>query len=296
MVKIQHVVTPDLIFEEQGFCNFSHFFLFLIFTPLIVRFFFEFLHSVCLHSNIRFWDFVFLHFLRTRCFRDWRPLPPEIPPSAGDLPARPKFCSFVFPNRYNFHSFFLFSGSLRWILAVLWEPGWGPEGWGAQNFEFWWCLKRRDAQMCAFGVLGVSCQALAVFAKCQEQFYHWPKKSTTNCNKFWVILAEMCVRLLVRSCVCHRVGPFWVHFWSIMCPFWVRVVSVLCPFGVHLGSIWGPFCLLSECFIHFENSSFQSVFKQESVFRQESVFTQESITRQELMFRQESSLCKQDLV
>ena len=53
-----------------------------------------------------------------------------------------------------------------------WGPeGWSPEGWGAQNFalffpspatkfsvlpslgvEFWWCLKRRDAQMCAFGV------------------------------------------------------------------------------------------------------------------------------------------------
>ena len=51
----------------------------------------------------------------------------------------------------------------------------GAEGWGAQNFalfllsptgnvilsslsgcflvEFWWYLKRRDAQMCAFGVL-----------------------------------------------------------------------------------------------------------------------------------------------
>ena len=66
--------------------------------------------------------------------------------------------------------------------------GWGarrvePEGWGAQNFalfllsptgnfircslsggflvEFWWCLKRRDAQMCAFGVLWLSCEAPA---------------------------------------------------------------------------------------------------------------------------------------
>ena len=54
----------------------------------------------------------------------------------------------------------------------------GAEGWGAQNFalffslppeisffllslggllvEFWWCLKRRGAQMCTFGVLGLS--------------------------------------------------------------------------------------------------------------------------------------------
>ena len=61
--------------------------------------------------------------------------------------------------------------------------GWGPEGWEAQNFalffpsltgnfihsslsggflvEFWWCLKRRDAQMCAFGVLWLSCEAPA---------------------------------------------------------------------------------------------------------------------------------------
>ena len=27
--------------------------------------------------------------------------------------------------------------------------------------EFWWCLKRRDAQMCAFGVLWLSCEAPA---------------------------------------------------------------------------------------------------------------------------------------
>ena len=62
-------------------------------------------------------------------------------------------------------------------------PRVGAEGWGAQNFalfllsptgnfilsslsggflvEFWWCLKRRDAQMCAFGVLWLSCEAPA---------------------------------------------------------------------------------------------------------------------------------------
>ena len=74
-----------------------------------------------------------------------------------------------------------------------WEPKawgartqkkWGPKGGGpeislfffsppAGNFflsslsggflvEFWWCLKRRDAQMCAFGVLWLSCEAPAV--------------------------------------------------------------------------------------------------------------------------------------
>ena len=67
--------------------------------------------------------------------------------------------------------------------------GWGPEGWGNEGWsperwgpkisrlffplppqfsffspsllvffvEFWWCLKRRGAQICTFGVLGLSC-------------------------------------------------------------------------------------------------------------------------------------------
>ena len=66
------------------------------------------------------------------------------------------------------------------FLVSWWGPeGWGPERVGAQNFafffllppqffvlfpsllvffvEFWWCLKRRGAQMCTFGVLGLSC-------------------------------------------------------------------------------------------------------------------------------------------
>ena len=75
----------------------------------------------------------------------------------------------------------------------------------------------------------------------------------------WVILAYMCVKLLVRLHVCHRVGsiwgPFGVHFGSILGPFWVHfgvhLGSILGPFGVHfgsiLGSIWSPFGLLSEC-------------------------------------------------
>ena len=32
---------------------------------------------------------------------------------------------------------------------------WGP------FVEFWWCLKRRDPEMCTFGVLGLSCEAPA---------------------------------------------------------------------------------------------------------------------------------------
>ena len=68
-----------------------------------------------------------------------------------------------------------------------WGPeGWGPQRWGPQGLgpkisrfslatvfrsslpsllvffvEFWWCLKRRCAQMCTFGVLGLLCEAPA---------------------------------------------------------------------------------------------------------------------------------------
>ena len=44
-----------------------------------------------------------------------------------------------------------------------WKPeGWSPEGWRAQNFAFFLPspaakFKRRGAQMCAFGVLWLSC-------------------------------------------------------------------------------------------------------------------------------------------
>ena len=60
------------------------------------------------------------------------------------------------------------------LVCVMVGPpeGWGPKG-GSPKFrahsssfflvfvEFWWCLKRRDAQMCAFGVLWLSCEAPA---------------------------------------------------------------------------------------------------------------------------------------
>ena len=58
--------------------------------------------------------------------------------------------------------------------------------------------------------------------------------------QMWVILAYMCVKLQMRLHVCHRVGPFLVHFWSIagpfLGPFWVHFGSILGPFWVHLGS------------------------------------------------------------
>ena len=72
------------------------------------------------------------------------------------------------------------------VCCVLSPPSAGPPlfrtalRWTAQNFalfsplppqnsffsflsggllvEFWWCLKRRDPQMCTFGVLGLSCE------------------------------------------------------------------------------------------------------------------------------------------
>ena len=89
-----------------------------------------------------------------------------------------------------------------------------------------------------------------------------------------VILAYMCVRLLVRLYVCHRVGPFWVHFGSTLGPLWVHFWSVVGPFCVQFVSIWGPL-----------GSNW-------GLFRQELVFTQESTTRQESVFRQECSLDK----
>ena len=42
-----------------------------------------------------------------------------------------------------------------------------------------------------------------------------------------VILAYMCVKLQMRLYVCHRVGPFCVHFVSILGRFWVDFGSIL---------------------------------------------------------------------
>ena len=71
-----------------------------------------------------------------------------------------------------------------------------------------------------------------------------PRKLTPDGCR--VILAYMCVKLLVRLYVCHCVGPFWVHFRSILGPFWVHVGSMLGPCWVHVGSMLGP------CWVHVE--------------------------------------------
>ena len=79
--------------------------------------------------------------------------------------------------------------------------GGGPEGWGARRVgglkfraffplppqnsffsslsggllvEFWWCLKRRGAQMCTFGVLWLSCEAPAQQTRFGQSRF-WPK-------------------------------------------------------------------------------------------------------------------------
>ena len=76
-----------------------------------------------------------------------------------------------------------------------------------------------------------------------NRFWYLTFITHVNINSIvmWVILAYMCVKLQMRLYVCHRVGPFWVHFGSILGPFWVHFGSILGPFWVHFGSILGPF-------------------------------------------------------
>ena len=66
----------------------------------------------------------------------------------------------------------------------------------------------------------------------------------------------MSVKFLVRSYVCHRVGPFWVQFGSSLGPVWVQFGSILLVVGV----------VINQC------SNKNSVFGQESVCRQEFQF------------------------
>ena len=70
-----------------------------------------------------------------------------------------------------------------------------------------------------------------------------------------VILAYMCVKLQMRLYVCHRVGPFGVHFGSMLGPCWVHFGSILGPFRVHLDK---------NQYLHKK-----SVFRQELLFKQE---------------------------
>ena len=52
---------------------------------------------------------------------------------------------------------------------------------GCLLVEFWWCLKRRDPQMCTFGVLGLSCR---------EERVKFPTEEGTKRAKFWPVLGR----------------------------------------------------------------------------------------------------------
>ena len=122
-----------------------------------------------------------------------------------------------------------------------------------------------------------SCDMEGHAQKCVERYCELAKKTTQQlykvltpcirwssfqrgrneiCRRIGVILAFVCVKLLVRLYVCHRVGPFWVQFGSILGPFWVHFGSILGPFWVHFGSILGPFwvhfgSILGPFWVHF---------------------------------------------
>ena len=83
---------------------------------------------LCVWCLQDFW-WVFKIFLPLR----WTPGPP--------LRRTAQNFALFFLSRRKFHSFF----SL----------------WRGLLVEFWWCLKRRGAQMCAFGVLWLLCEAPA---------------------------------------------------------------------------------------------------------------------------------------
>ena len=82
----------------------------------------------------------------------------------------PKISRFFFPSPATvFYSFF----------HLFWSFSW----------EFWWCLKRRDPQMCTFGVLGLSCaspggrvrwgrRGFTQTQQTQHQHQHKPHKHT----------------------------------------------------------------------------------------------------------------------
>ena len=83
--------------------------------------------------------------------------------------------------------------------------------------------------------------------------YSWIPCGTQSSIIFWVILAYTCVKPLVRLYVCQRVGPFWVHFGSI-----------LGPFREHT-----EYCLNIDASFRVQGLGFESEFRPESVFRRE---------------------------
>ena len=100
-----------------------------------------------------------------------------------------------------------------------WGPeGWGPEGWGAQNFalflpfpatvslflylswglfvEFCWCLKRRNPEICTFGVLGLSCASPGGPVDCcmetmvEQLFAMGPDQANSKFDAVWQVFCK----------------------------------------------------------------------------------------------------------
>ena len=150
------------------------------------------------------------------------PLPPTLPPPQPPPPDRPKFRSFFSLSRHNFRSFFCLSLGVSW--------------------KFWWCLKRRDPQMCTFGLTGCRVKPRRLLAKCQEQFYIFfalplllrlPKKSMTNYYKF-CLYPEKKLRTH-RNSTGRRLSPLSgptplgpLFFWVVVCAVCAATDSAAC--------------------------------------------------------------------
>ena len=85
---------------------------------------------------------------------------------------------------------------------------------GGLFVEFWWCLKRRGAQMCTFGVLWLSCEAPAAENK--------NKKQVRVCSSLRFITHNISLSFLVLLSRCdvwyldrERV-TVWEHFLAVV--------------------------------------------------------------------------------
>ena len=96
-------------------------------------------------GQFRFWD---VEFWDDKVWGPRRMGPRRVEPRRVEPRRGPEISVFFHSSRHNF----LASFSLL-----------GP------SVEFWWCLKRQDAQMCAFGVLWLSCEAPTARSKSVER-------------------------------------------------------------------------------------------------------------------------------
>ena len=101
---------------------------------------------------------------------------PRLPLRRNPLPRLPLRRTPLLRTAQNFAFFSLSRPHFRSLSLSLGVFSWNSGG----------VIEGRDPQMCTFGVLGLSCETPAAFAKCQEQFYNWfaPWESMTNYCKF----------------------------------------------------------------------------------------------------------------